>query len=86
MRGQDSHDALWTLQHKDADRDVQGSGRGRATWNSRELIRLTSNFLLEDAWVLLPKLRFEATWQRDSSASRIDRFYVPPSLLEEATS
>lgn len=32
---------------EDAGRDVLGLARGRATWNSREIIRLTSHFLLE---------------------------------------
>lgn len=71
---------------EDAVRDVRGPDRDRATWNSHELLRFTSHFYLEDVWVRLHGHRFKVTWQRGSSVSRLERFYMPPSLLNVVTS
>lgn len=64
----------------DSDRDVRGPGRGRPTWNARELRHLVTHRRLVDAWTILHDSLYSATWSRAGSSSRLDRFYVPSSL------
>lgn len=69
----------------DSERDLRGPGRGRPTWNARELKRLVNQRRLTDAWTLLHGSLYSATWTRASSSSRLDRFYVPTYIQPYVT-
>lgn len=64
----------------DTNRDVRGPGQGRENSNARECQRIVQHFGLVDAWTLLHGETFQHTWQRGSSASRLDRVYVSRTL------
>ncbi|KAL3191350.1 hypothetical protein MRX96_049371 [Rhipicephalus microplus] len=61
-------------------RDVRGPGQGRNVNNARELVSLTQDFGLQDAWILKKGNTFVPTWKRGSSETRLDRFYVCGAL------
>ncbi|KAL1470368.1 hypothetical protein MTO96_024350 [Rhipicephalus appendiculatus] len=61
-------------------RDVRGPGQGRSVNNARELVSLTQDLGLHDAWILKKGGTFVPTWKRGSSETRLDRFYVSEAL------
>ncbi|KAL3197118.1 hypothetical protein MRX96_045004 [Rhipicephalus microplus] len=60
--------------------DVRGPGQGRNVNNARELVGLTQDFGLQDAWILIKGNTFVPTWKRGSSETRLDRFYVSEAM------
>lgn len=64
----------------DPQRDVRGPGQGRPYQGAGELRSLVTQFRLQDAWELVHGDEFAATWARGRSASRLDKFYLPPQL------
>lgn len=61
-------------------RDLRGPGQGRPRRGACALGDLVDQFRLSDAWVQTHGGTFAATWARGASASRLDKFYLPPEL------
>lgn len=59
----------------DTQRDIRGPGQGRVNYESRELRRIIAQYDLQDAWLYVHGNRFQYTWARRRSLSRLDRLY-----------
>ncbi|KAH7973277.1 hypothetical protein HPB52_023342 [Rhipicephalus sanguineus] len=65
----------------DSQRDIWGPGQGGSTYHSKELGKILRHLRLTDAWVYLHADLFEPTRTSRTTASRIDRIYLPDYLL-----
>ncbi|KAH7985243.1 hypothetical protein HPB52_024235 [Rhipicephalus sanguineus] len=65
----------------DSQRDVKGPGRGESTYNAKEFLKTLRHLNLTDAWVHLHSDHFGPTRTSKTTASRIDRTYLPDYLL-----
>lgn len=70
----------------DSTRDIRGPGRGGSTYHAKELVKILRHLRLTDAWVHLHGDTFAPTRSSRSTASRIDRAYVPDFLLPSVIS
>ncbi|KAH8009880.1 hypothetical protein HPB51_021678 [Rhipicephalus microplus] len=70
----------------DSTRDIRGPGRGKSTFNAKELVRIRRHLSFTDAWVQLHDNLFVPTRVSRTTASRIDRIYVPDFLLPSVVS
>ncbi|KAH6937097.1 hypothetical protein HPB50_025533 [Hyalomma asiaticum] len=65
----------------DSQRDVRGPGQGSSTYQAKELVKVLRHLSLTDVWVHLHNDHFGPTRLSKTSASRIDRTYLPDYLL-----
>ncbi|KAH6940854.1 hypothetical protein HPB50_009081 [Hyalomma asiaticum] len=65
----------------DSQRDVRGPGQGSSTYQAKELVKILRHLSLTDVWVHLHNDHFGPTRLSKTSASRIDRTYLPDYLL-----
>ncbi|KAH7976357.1 hypothetical protein HPB52_012614 [Rhipicephalus sanguineus] len=65
----------------DSQRDVRGPGRGRSTYYAKELLKVLKHLKLTDTWMYVHEDLFVPTRTSRTTASRIDRTYVPDFLL-----
>ncbi|KAH7969181.1 hypothetical protein HPB52_015561 [Rhipicephalus sanguineus] len=65
----------------DSQRDVRGPGRGRSTYQAKELVKVLRHLCLTDVWLHVHGDLFVPTRSSQISASRIDRTYLPDFLL-----
>ncbi|KAH6937093.1 hypothetical protein HPB50_025529 [Hyalomma asiaticum] len=65
----------------DSQRDVRGPGQGSSTYQANELVKILRHLSLTDVWVHLHNDHFGPTRLSKTSASRIDRTYLPDYLL-----
>ncbi|KAH7976477.1 hypothetical protein HPB52_014471 [Rhipicephalus sanguineus] len=65
----------------DSQRDVRGPGRGRSTYYAKELVKVLKHLKLTDTWLYVHEDLFVPTRTSRTTASRIDRTYVPDFLL-----
>ncbi|KAH7973273.1 hypothetical protein HPB52_023338 [Rhipicephalus sanguineus] len=65
----------------DSSRNVRGPGQGGSTYHAKELVKTLRHLYLTDAWVFLHKDLFAPTGTSKTTASRIDRIYLPDFLL-----
>ncbi|KAH7973241.1 hypothetical protein HPB52_023199 [Rhipicephalus sanguineus] len=65
----------------DSMRDIRGPGRGGSTYHAKELVKILRHLRLTDAWVHLHDDTFGATRSSRTTASRIDRVYIPDLFL-----
>lgn len=65
----------------DSTRDIRGPGRGGSTYHAKELVKILRHLRLTDVWVHLHDDTFVPTRSSRTTASRIDRAYVPDFLL-----
>ncbi|KAH7973240.1 hypothetical protein HPB52_023198 [Rhipicephalus sanguineus] len=72
---------LPTTSSANSQRDVRGPGRGGSVYHARELVKTLRHLLLSDAWVYLHDDLFKPTRISRTTASRIDRIYLPDFLL-----
>ncbi|KAH7939034.1 hypothetical protein HPB52_005069 [Rhipicephalus sanguineus] len=70
----------------DSMRDVRGPGRGGSTYRARELVKMLRHLRLTDAWVHLHNDEFGPTRSSHTTASRLDRVYIPDLLLPAVVS
>ncbi|KAH7973261.1 hypothetical protein HPB52_023326 [Rhipicephalus sanguineus] len=70
----------------DSVRDVRGPGRGGSTYHARELVKLLRHLQLTDAWVHLHDDEFGPTRTSRTTATRLDRAYIPDLLLPAVVS
>ncbi|KAH6924184.1 hypothetical protein HPB50_013465 [Hyalomma asiaticum] len=60
---------------------ARGPGQGGSTYQAKELVKILRHLSLTDVWVHLHNDRFGPTRLSKTSASRIDRTYLPDYLL-----
>lgn len=65
----------------DTTRDIRGPGRGGSAYHAKDLVRLLRRLRLSDAWVLQHDNAFGPTRMSRTTASRLDRAYLPDLLL-----
>ncbi|KAH7963921.1 hypothetical protein HPB52_023794 [Rhipicephalus sanguineus] len=65
----------------DSQRDVKGPGRGESTYHAKEFLKTLRHLNLTDASVHLHSDHFVPTRTSKTTASRIDRTYLPDYLL-----
>ncbi|KAH7961407.1 hypothetical protein HPB52_008892 [Rhipicephalus sanguineus] len=65
----------------DSQRDVRGPGRGGSTYYAKELVKVLKHLKLTDTWLYVHEDLFVPTRTSRTTASRIDRTYVPDFLL-----
>ncbi|KAH6945318.1 hypothetical protein HPB50_007872 [Hyalomma asiaticum] len=65
----------------DSQRDVRGPGQGSSTYQAKELVKILRHLSLTHVWVHLHNDHFGPTRLSKTSASRIDRTYLPDCLL-----
>ncbi|KAH6925907.1 hypothetical protein HPB50_011836 [Hyalomma asiaticum] len=65
----------------DSQRDVRGPGQGGSTYQAKELVKILRHLSLTDVWVHLHNDHFRPTRLSKTSASRIDRTYLPDYLF-----
>ncbi|KAH7969729.1 hypothetical protein HPB52_021697 [Rhipicephalus sanguineus] len=65
----------------DSQRDVRGPGRGRSTYQAKELVKILRHLCLTDVWLHVHGDLSVPTRSSQISASRIDRTYLPDFLL-----
>ncbi|KAH7968910.1 hypothetical protein HPB52_012515 [Rhipicephalus sanguineus] len=65
----------------DSQRDVRGPGRGRSTYQAKELVKVLRHLCLTDVWLHVHGDLFVPTRSSQISASTIDRTYLPDFLL-----
>ncbi|KAH7967944.1 hypothetical protein HPB52_004215 [Rhipicephalus sanguineus] len=70
----------------DSQRDVRGPGRGGSTYQAKELVKTLRHLNLTDTWVHLHGDHFAPTRTSKTTASRIDRTYLPDYLLPAVVS
>ncbi|KAH7955665.1 hypothetical protein HPB52_002808 [Rhipicephalus sanguineus] len=70
----------------DSQRDVRGPGRGGSTYQAKELVKTLWHLNLTDTWVHLHGDHFAPTRTSKTTASRIDRTYLPDYLLPAVVS
>ncbi|XP_075723842.1 uncharacterized protein LOC142765923 [Rhipicephalus microplus] len=65
----------------DSTRDVRGPGQGGSTYHAKELVKILRNLRLTDEWVHVHGNEFVPTRTSRTTASRLDRAYVPERLV-----
>nr|XP_037289622.1 uncharacterized protein LOC119183545 [Rhipicephalus microplus] len=65
----------------DSTRDVRGPGQGGSTYHAKELVKILRHLRLTDAWVHVHGNEFAPTRTSRTTASRLDRAYVPERLV-----